>query len=52
MILDDKTRGTFEHEIDKIIKQIPGLIKLARNEEFRKDFHIKDVLFCFLLENL
>lgn len=42
MVLDVKTRGTLENEIDKAIKKIPDLAKLTQREDFRKDFQIRE----------
>ena len=42
MVLDHKTRGTLENEIDKAIKNIPDLAKLTQREDFRKDFQVRE----------
>jgi len=42
MVLDVKTRGTLENEIDKAIKKIPDLAKLTQKEDFRKNFQVRE----------
>ena len=42
MVLDDRTRGILENQIDKAIKTIPQLAKLSQREDFRKYFQLKE----------
>ena len=42
MVLDDRTRGILENQIDRTIANIPELAKISQREDFRKDFQIKE----------
>ena len=42
MVLDDKDRGRIEDSIDEIIQEIPNLIEIFRNEEFKKKYQIQN----------
>jgi len=42
MVLDDRTRGILENQIDKAIENIPNLAKLSQREDFRKHFQLKE----------
>ena len=43
MPLDDEDRAFLEKTIDTIIKQVPGLVHMARNEEYQKYAQYKEV---------
>ena len=43
MPLDDDDRAFLEKTIDTIIKQVPGLVQMARDEGYQKHAQIKEV---------